>query len=366
LEAWERVLVDAEKVADDVHGDIACTECHLGNDVDDFEEAHEGLIADPSDQVDSICADCHGAIAEAADDSLHSTLAGYDTALHERSVPENHVALEEMQANHCNSCHASCGQCHISQPASVGGGLLDGHAYVKSPPMTRTCTGCHGSRVRDEYTGRNVSLDDESIPADVHFTQGRMSCIDCHTGDEMHGMGMADVDHRYDGERKPKCEDCHADVVGSDSDIQQHAIHGDDLSCHVCHSVAYKSCDSCHVQQTEDGIPYYELEASYMDFRIGRNPAPTEERPWEWILVRHAPIAPDAFDYYGENLMPNFDERPTWLEATPHNIQRNTPQNASCNACHGNAAIFLTEDAVSVEELLANLVTLVEEVPSSR
>ncbi|MEI2421919.1 hypothetical protein V6O07_16705, partial [Arthrospira platensis SPKY2] len=54
---------------------------------------------------------------------------------------------------------------------------------------------------------------------------------------------------------------------------------------------------------------------------------------------------------------------PTWTYATPHNIQRNTPQTASCNACHGNADIFLTEDKVSPETLQANQPVIVPEVP---
>jgi len=54
---------------------------------------------------------------------------------------------------------------------------------------------------------------------------------------------------------------------------------------------------------------------------------------------------------------------PTWAYATPHNIQRKTPQTASCNACHGNPDIFLTEDKVSAEELQANQPVIIQEVP---
>ena len=54
---------------------------------------------------------------------------------------------------------------------------------------------------------------------------------------------------------------------------------------------------------------------------------------------------------------------PTWVYATPHNIQLNTPQTESCEACHGNAEIFLTADKLSEEELEANLSVIVDEVP---
>jgi thiosulfate/3-mercaptopyruvate sulfurtransferase len=39
---------------------------------------------------------------------------------------------------------------------------------------------------------------------------------------------------------------------------------------------------------------------------------------------------------------------------TPHTIQRITPQNKSCNNCHGNASLFLQETDVSDWEREAN------------
>jgi thiosulfate/3-mercaptopyruvate sulfurtransferase len=340
-----------------VHAYIACTQCHGGSNTGDFARAHEGLIADPSEAPRRACGDCHVDTQAAHDGSLHVTLAGYDTALHARSVPENHPALDEMQSYHCESCHASCGQCHISQPTSVGGGLLEGHAVVTTPPMSRTCIGCHGSRVGFEYTGRN-----EGYPADVHLSSGRMTCADCHSGDEMHGVGVEGA-HRYEGVRLPTCESCHAEALAT-ADIEQHTIHGQDVACEVCHSVAYKNCSGCHVERTEDDTPFFRTEASWMDFRIGLNPTRTPERPWQYVLVRHVPISPTSFDFYGLGLLPNFDLRPTWLYTTPHNIQRNTPQTETCASCHGNPDIFLTSRDVLPEELEANAAIVIDIPPS--
>ena len=61
-----------------------------------------------------------------------------------------------------------------------------------------------------------------------------------------------------------------------------------------------------------------------------------------------------------------FDDQPTWRYATPHNIQRVTPQTGNCNNCHGNPDIFLTADKVAPEELSANHAVIVEEIPKSR
>ncbi len=127
----------------------------------------------------------------------------------------------------------------------------------------------------------------------------------------------------------------------------------------------YTSCDGCHVAISETtGKPFFRTEATYLTFFIGRNPLYNENRPYEYVPVRHVPVAPTSYEYYGENLLPNFNLLPTWMYATPHNIQRNTPQNRSCNSCHGNADIFLTADKVKPEELEANRRVIVEEIPA--
>jgi len=141
VEAWERVFIDAEtyNVAD-VHAFIGCTACHGGVPSYDMDTAHQGMIEDPSADPVTGCGNCHPNIAPYAENSLHMTLAGYDTVLYERSIPENHEAIEEMEVYHCNNCHATCGDCHVSQPDSVGGGLLEGHVFVRTPPLRRTGT----------------------------------------------------------------------------------------------------------------------------------------------------------------------------------------------------------------------------------
>ncbi len=359
LEPWEKVMVD-EDFMDDVHGQASCVSCHNGDRyAEEKEAAHVGIIGSPDENAQATCGNCHNEIVTTAAESLHSEQTGYFKAMYSRSVPENHPQLNEAFGNHCASCHTTCGDCHISQPNSVGGGFLDGHLVEKTPPMTRTCTACHGSRVGNEYTGKN-----EGLPGDVHFRQGRMNCVACHDGESMHNsMGAVD---RYDGEQGPSCESCH-DTVGKANDaVVQHTIHRDKLSCQTCHSITYTSCDSCHVSISEtSGNPIFKTSATYMTFFIGRNARQSDERPYEYVPVRHIPIDPDNYAYYGDNLLPNFDLVPTWAYATPHNIQRNTPQNESCAACHGNAEIFLTADKVRAEELEANKDVIVENVPEA-
>ena len=372
LEPWEKVLIDSETFPDTVHGIISCTDCHAGRDTGEKEVAHEGLIHDPSANPDHVCGICHEELAAMSEQNLHANLQGYWTVLDERRDLESesdHVQLQEMFGNHCGSCHATCGQCHISQPELVGGGLIDGHLFKETPSMTRNCAACHGSRVGNEYLGRH-----EGLAADVHFRQGRMNCVDCHPGADMHGEVAETSDeaasagtppnHRYDGSQAPQCETCHAleDIILATNPM--HMVHGDNMQCQICHSISYTSCDGCHVAISEtSGNPFFATDASYLSLLIGRNPRMSEERPYGYVLVRHIPVAQDSFSYYGDNLLPFFDSLPTWKYTTPHNIQRDTPQTETCNACHGNPELFLTIDKIQEDEIEANRNVLVETIP---
>jgi len=363
LEAWEKVFLNDEGFLATYHARLGCIACHGGTGgTDDMEAAHEGMVRDPDPE--QTCELCHAEITQAHVESLHYDLQGYLTVLAERSDDEHWPQLMEAYDDQCTSCHASCGQCHVSRPTSADGGLISGHAFREIPPMNLTCTGCHGSRIEDEYKGRNEREEGGRYPADVHYNPGGMACFACHSADEMHGT-LGDFDHRYDGPATPSCtgEGCHEDVAPGDGIEQHDEVHLDRLACQVCHSVDYKNCYNCHVQLSEDGVPFFRTDPSQMMFRIGRNPIRSAERPWDYVLLRHVPVARDTFSYYGEDLLSNFDARPTWTYATPHNIQRQTPQNSSCDACHGNAGIFLTPDDVNPDELEANRNVIVYEVP---
>jgi thiosulfate/3-mercaptopyruvate sulfurtransferase len=124
------------------------------------------------------------------------------------------------------------------------------------------------------------------------------------------------------------------------------------------------NCDSCHVALSEtSGKPFFTTADTYFTFLIGRNVRRDADRPYEYVPVRHVPVDPGSFAYYGENLLPDFDAQPTWRYATPDNIQRQTPQAENCNNCHGNPDMFLTADKVKLEELAANSAVIIEEIP---
>ncbi|NJN44842.1 MAG: hypothetical protein HC806_09080 [Anaerolineae bacterium] len=221
MEPWEKVLVDFVNFSDTKHGETTCIECHQGAQDGNKDVAHSGMIVDPSANPSLVCNDCHNKQAKNIENSLHYSLQGYWTAIDTRSAPENHEALETMFGNHCSSCHTTCGDCHISQPNSVGGGFISGHVIEKTPSMTRNCTACHGSRVGNEFLGKH-----EGIPGDVHFRVGRMNCVSCHSGTDMHDsteactechsptedLELVNSDTRYSGAQVPSCESCHPEV----------------------------------------------------------------------------------------------------------------------------------------------------------
>jgi thiosulfate/3-mercaptopyruvate sulfurtransferase len=212
----------------------------------------------------------------------------------------------------------------------------------------------------------------------VHFREGRMACVDCHDAGEMHGqpdtceachtspeseMDVIPVSHRYEGLQSPRCETCHVSVTTGTDSIEQHQVHGGELSCQVCHSIIYKNCESCHVQLNESGLPYFTTDESFMGFFIGLNPRRSYDRPYTYVTLRHVPISETSFQFYGEDLLSNFSQLPTWRYATPHNIQLETPQNESCAACHNNPELYLTVDKVSSEEREANQTVIMPGLP---
>ncbi|MDX1268131.1 MAG: hypothetical protein R3311_12280, partial [Oceanisphaera sp.] len=329
-----------------------CTVCHGGDPQShDWQTAHTGLVKDPTwPSPEQACGECHAEIAATAVNGLHYTIAPLGRAVEERmgTAPlKVRSALEQACQKHCSQCHASCGQCHVSRPDYVGGGFLAQHRFQKTPPMDTTCASCHGGRVFGEFTGLNAK-----VPADTHFADAEMTCRDCHGADRMHAAAEG-ASSRFEAPARPRCENCHpADAPGAASQV--HQTHRQKLACQVCHAGAVKHCFGCHVGTDGQGLAYYKCRQTVLDFKIGRNPAPSPERPFNFTVVRHVPVAPDTFAYYAPSALTRFDACPTWKPSAPHTIQRRTPQNRTCNSCHGNRRLFLAPADLAPGEGPAN------------
>ena len=366
LAPHEKVFVDSDIADDENHGELGCEECHGGNPSEpDWKKAHEGVVKDPSyPDPSETCGACHDMIAENYLTSPHVTLSPFRKIIRKRANPDKgvHAKVEGAMDNHCSSCHSSCGQCHISRPNAVEGGLLDGHLFQKRPPMQQVCTACHGSRIEKEYLGKNKGL-----KPDIH-KEKYFKCNKCHTADEMHGDGTEPAS-RYEVTNGPTCQKCHEAIYEPKSDnAKNHWIHKDQVSCQVCHSQPYKNCGSCHVGKDAKGFTYFKNKKSWMDFKIALNPIRSERRPEAFVAVRHVPVDQETFAFYVKDGLKNFDALPTWKYATPHNIRRKTPQNATCNSCHGNEALFLQKADVVLKYLKANQSVIVppDRMPKTR
>jgi len=352
LAPHEKLWVDSAIAEDENHGELCCHECHGGNPNDpNWKTAHKGVVKDPSyPDASETCGACHDLIAENYRTSLHVSVAPIKKMADMRasSAKEVLAKVDAAREFHCNACHSSCGQCHISRPEAVGGGLLEGHLFQKKPPMHTVCTACHGSRIEKEYFGKN-----KGIPPDIH-RQKYFKCTKCHTADEMHGDGK-DYANRYEVENGPKCLDCHKDIYQPKAkNPKSHWIHKDQVSCQVCHSMPYKNCYSCHVGKDKQGFKFFKNKASPIEFKVGLNPLQTEKPPENFVTLRHVPVDHTSFDFYVKNGLSNFDTLPTWKLATPHNIRLHTPQNKTCNSCHGNTELFLLEKDVKPSYRKAN------------
>ncbi len=355
MAGWQKVLmsgVGLEQFIQSDHG-FDCIVCHGGTaGVLPKDEAHAGMTADPSWGNENVCARCHDGIAHNfATSSLHATMQGYHTFFEARTgrTIDSDPAIRAKFDAQCNKCHATCGECHISRPKSVGGGFIQGHAIRRTPDLANQCTACHGSRVGDEYQGRN-----EGFRADVHYVPNAMNCVACHDADEMHGDGTA-YPYRYAVRNGANCRDCH-DVTAEQNEY--HAAHGGNFACQVCHAQDYKNCNDCHAGT---GIS----QPSYMQFKIGRNPLPGD-RDGEYVVLRHIPISENTYTAWGVPTT-NYEVLPSFKYATPHNIVRWTsrtqvPEGQSCGqSCHNtpdNGGWFLRQndlDALtSANERVAN------------
>ena len=377
---WEKVYIklpSSGNIADlDHHLEIKCIDCHNGDagQANNKEKAHNGLIPDPSEflmkdgRATNGCqgSECHNTTAEEFYNSLHQQLWGEKRMVALRAGASSfETCPQTLQSGfngECTSCHATCGDCHISIPNSAGKGLISSHRFKKKPDMEKNCTACHGSRIAHDFYGD----EDLGRKGDIHYSK-YMDCMDCHSSVELHSA-VADKDnvHRYNYEKRAKCENCHSDIGSVNT---YHTVHLQKVSCYVCHAVSqpggYNNCTKCHVAGEWKTDPEYQERNPEEDFKIGRNPLKSDDRPYNFVTLRHIPIARTTYDNWGEvGLLVDYDKYETWKYATPHSIQRWTAQTDTTGGktcsdnCHvKDGEIYLFEDYISTnwpDEVQAN------------
>ena len=318
-------VVDKEIIETDPHFEYGCSFCHEGDgNAATKTEAHKGMVKRPSDNPET-CGTCHEGIAATYTLSLHYTNAGMKNGVSPRfSEKEKMVFDEAVFEQSCRSCHASCGDCHVQSPivSGVNSGFIAGHDFVRKDE-SKTCALCHGGRVYPEFTGEYGGR------PDIHYRNG-MTCLDCHSADQMHGDGVA-YNGRRDVENKPSCIACHEQTMNESPAAEEpHAIHSESVSCTACHTATgYRQCSSCHVGEGATSNPAIVL---------GDNP----RIPGQLTTLRLIPTVRTTFEKAGIH-QENFDVLPNYWDAVPHNIQKRTDRTRDCGTCHGEYLYFLEE-----------------------
>ena len=162
-----------------------------------------------------------------------------------------------------------------------------------------------------------------------------------------------DLQGRFHLQEMPECTDCHQGL--ENGSVRDHQIHMGKVQCQVCHAQSYVNCYSCHTGKDPQGVRYFATEGEVELFKIGRNYGKGKDGgDYNYMLVRHVPVDLELFDFYVKGAFGEYADVPTWKRASPHNIQRETWQNASCNHCHGKRELFLSKDDLREYEIEAN------------
>lgn len=208
------------------------------------------------------CEQCHADIAENFTTSLHYTGAGMKSEYEVGAAGHFGIDMDEYYSDwNCSNCHATtCEKCHEGYP--------DEHTYAGEVTMPiETCDQCHFKKQTATFIGDMPVHKSKGPHADIHYEKG-LSCIDCHTAEEMHGDG---VSHGTMSEAvTTTCEDCHVssgktvndmEVKQYSTDRSAHKTHDGKLDCTACHTGWMLTCENCHLDTrkgtTFDATQYY-------------------------------------------------------------------------------------------------------------
>ena len=237
---------------------MGCSTCHLGNPyVLNKKEACKGVIKYPSDLsvCEKTCGDCHKALIEDVKNSLMATNRGIISSLLYQwgfsPSPNKEIDIDTLKNEKKNIAidhfNKMCASCHLWKQLGVGkgeigtrgGGCANCHLInddKKKHPLLTTripsenCTKCHNrsDRIGLSYFGKfesegygtpyeNGHLSSNRLsggrffyhlPSDVHWSEAKMDCIDCHT---MKGvMGWGKRKNHLEAQEEIQCKDCHS------------------------------------------------------------------------------------------------------------------------------------------------------------
>jgi hypothetical protein len=165
----------------------------------------------------------------------------------------------------CKECHATCESCHLTQRDET----TYTYEMETAAQMNATCLKCHGREKMALFIVAKMQI------PDVHFSKG-MTCMDCHSSVEIHGLKFKEDGTPYNSYREPgfleaSCEGCHLqgrEVPGvgvapkPPENVTEHQVHWygmHNVHCTACHVATVQTCYSCHFDGALKGVPHSKL-----------------------------------------------------------------------------------------------------------
>lgn len=244
--------------------------------------------------------------------SLHATREGKRTAYKKENGGMEIITGIPMDSLTCLKCHAA---------KYADGTPVDDKTYTPS------CRDCHdfsqGSTVKQEIclschnrqTYEMQLYPDSTEAGDVHRKKG-LTCISCHSKEEIHGDdGVAYSSWLDEGAVKTKCTNCHP--VNSLPSNTAHNMHGkntDKFECLACHTTSVVSCTNCHFETL---------------LATGKNRAQTKIKGFQLLVKRNGRFTTGSY-------MTHTYDGKTNVIIAPFRSHLITSEGKSCNACHAN------------------------------
>ncbi len=244
--------------------------------------------------------------------SLHATGQGFQTFYSRANGGLEQFANVPYSELDCKNCHepnltGGCASCHDTPDPGLGAQVDDGVAEGQA------CARCHGRQASEADAGFS----------DVHRDAG-MTCMDCHTLEDVMGDGHAYSSLLEHGAIHTECEDCHAPVPAN----RYHDWHAVAVDCSTCHMQGMMTCYNCHYQSA---LPE------------GESRLLKEVTNWIFLVNREGKVHPanlHSLVYEGNKLLivaPGYG----------HTIAKDAV--SGCDDCHGNAHLLdLAADSVLV------------------
>ena len=352
----EQVIKQMQLPGDDawLSGDISGPHQHFGNDCNQCHQQPFVMVRD------SACVDCHSKIAAHADPDLFDLPALQETrcaTCHKEHNGTSH--LIQTAQSLCSDCHGALATDAGSSLNNISDFAID-HTEFKVSLMTRA-----GMSRNNPQAWQRISLDDPGIyhetglvfPHDVHLAadgvdgpEGNqvMVCDDCHRTDAS-GNYMVPI------AMEPHCQSCHRLEFDPD-DLDRELPHSDLINLRKMLN-EYYSLKALRGSVTDEDAPDLVTERR----RPGKALTRAEQQiALQWALERAEFVAEEVVEFRSCNLCHKVERDPSapggWLIPEVNTAQSRwmpksdfdhySHRNSSCETCHEASSSAHSEEVL--------------------